>query len=102
MTDEPSVNGPAAKLILAAFGYDNVTHLAREIGENRSALSLIFSGKRRGGLHLAIKFAQLTKQPAHVFLGPPDPRQAFIAAAKAMGLTAADLEDDDEPEERAA
>lgn len=93
MTDEPCVNGPAARLILRLHGHDNVTHTADLLGENRSTLSLIFSGKRKGGLALALKLARLTGEPAHVFLGPPDPKRAFVEAARAMGLSAADFED---------
>lgn len=91
MTDEPTVNGPAAKLILAGLGHTNVSHIAKALGENRSVLSSVFSGKRKGGLMLAIKLAQFSGQPAHVFLGPPNPKRAFMDAAKVMGLSAADF-----------
>lgn len=91
MTTEPTVNGPAAKLICQALGHDNVSHIAKAIGVNRSTLSLIFSGQRRGGLDLAMKLSGLTGQPAHVFFGPTDPKAAFVAAARAAGITAEEL-----------
>lgn len=92
MPAEPTVNGPAAKLICQALGHDNVSHIAKAIGYNRTTLSLIFSGTRRGGLDLAMKLSGLTGQPAHVFFGPDDPKRALADAARAAGITAADLE----------
>ena len=89
---DPTVNGPAARLICQALGYDNVSHIAKAIGWNRSVLSSVFSGNRRGGLDLAIKLSELTKQPVHVFLGPADPKAAFLAAARAQGLELVDTE----------
>lgn len=89
---EHSVNGPAAKLILKLHGHTNVSRTAELLGENRSVLSSVLSGKRRAGLDLAIKLADLTGEPAHVFLGPRDTRSALVDIAKAMGISASDLE----------
>ncbi len=84
--DELRVNGPAAKLICEAAGHGNVSHIAKRIGWNRSTLSLIFSGHRYGGLDLAHKLAELTGYPAHVFLGPNNPKAALAAAARSAGI----------------
>ena len=88
----PKVNGPAAKLICQALGFDNVTKIAEATGWNRSVLSSVFSGARTAGLDLAIALSHLTGQPVHVFLGPSDPKAAFLAAARAQGLELVDTD----------
>lgn len=90
--DDARVNGPAAKILCAHAGFPNVSRIAAEIDVNRSHLSSVFSGKREGGVDLAIKLQRLTGYPAHYFLGPPNARKALIEAARAQGITPEDLE----------
>lgn len=69
-----------------------MTAVAREIGMDRTLLSRILNGERRGTVELAIKIAEQTGQSPYRYFGPDDPRAAVIELAKRMGITGADLE----------
>ncbi len=72
MSRTVAINGPAARFMLEATGHTNVSHIAKACDINRTTLTLIFQGKRRGGLDLAQKFSVLSGLPAHYFFGPTD------------------------------
>ena len=69
-----------------------IAFVAREIGKDRTVLSNILNGNRKGSVDLAVAIAGVTGDNPYAFLGPNDPRAAVIDLARKMGITAADLE----------
>lgn len=83
-------NGPAGAAALDRAGI-TVTDAAKRVGVERSHLSNILAGRRKGGADLVRKFAEMTGEKPMTFVGPDDPKAAVVALAAAYGVTPDDL-----------
>lgn len=87
----PTLNHVAVKRSIEDKGI-SVSDLAAMIGHNRSNLSAILNGHRKGSVDLAVRIGAITGDSPYAFLGPDDPKAALVELCVRMGVTAADLE----------
>ena len=87
----PTLNHIAVKRSLEDKGI-SVSDLAEKIGHNRSNLSAILNGHRKGSTDLAVKIGAITGDNPYAYLGPDDPKAALVELCVRMGVTAKDLE----------
>lgn len=94
MLPEPTLNHKAAAALLASAGI-SISEAARRIDEDRSHLSNVLSGRRRGGARIIRKLSDLLGKDPYTLIGPNDPveaRQALIAMAREYGITGSELD----------
>lgn len=94
MLPEPTLNHKAAALLLAERGI-TISAAARAIDEDRSHLSNVLSGRRRGGARLIRKLSEFLKVDVLALVGPADQtetRAALLALAREFGITGDELD----------